>query len=431
MLAAFSRRFAVVLLAALITCALVAAVALAGPLGSPPPAPPAGAASTVLTLTGPSRAVPYGAKTTFSGRLTSAGKSLAGKTVTLYRGSDAAGWSAVADDKTDGKGKLSFKLKPTATATYAVAFKPDGTADAGKLAASESPALTVTVRADLSLTVDNTLRDRNGRLLVLPGRKIKLHGSLQPGSDGETVSVRITREGKVALEQEVPLHSHRYSIGFDPARKAKYHIEVSALGSTGVYPVSIERSLTVKLPKTHPGGRGPSVRLLQRSLRSLGYVTPINGHYGHSTARAVLTFKKVNHMRRNGFANKAVWKKLAKGRGGFKLRYPKAGRHVEFDWSRQVLVLANHGRAERIYHASSGKPSTPTVFGTFRFYSRQAGFNSHGMYFSTYFIRGYAVHGYASVPKFPASHGCIRVPIPQAVSIYKWINLGMRISVYR
>jgi lipoprotein-anchoring transpeptidase ErfK/SrfK len=104
---------------------------------------------------------------------------------------------------------------------------------------------------------------------------------------------------------------------------------------------------------------------------------------------------------------------------------------VEFDWSRQVLVLADNGAPVRIYHASSGKPSTPTVFGTFRFYRKQPGTNSHGMVQSTYFIRGYAIHGYASVPNYAASHGCIRVPIPVALSIYNWINLGETIFVYR
>jgi lipoprotein-anchoring transpeptidase ErfK/SrfK len=49
---------------------------------------------------------------------------------------------------------------------------------------------------------------------------------------------------------------------------------------------------------------------------------------------------------------------------------------------------------------------------------------------SNYFIRGYAVHGYASVPPYAASHGCIRVPIPDAASIYADISIGETIFVY-
>jgi lipoprotein-anchoring transpeptidase ErfK/SrfK len=53
------------------------------------------------------------------------------------------------------------------------------------------------------------------------------------------------------------------------------------------------------------------------------------------------------------------------------------------------------------------------------------------MYYSNYFIGGYAIHGYESVPDYAASHGCIRIPIPSAISVYRWISLGNPIYVYR
>jgi len=130
-------------------------------------------------------------------------------------------------------------------------------------------------------------------------------------------------------------------------------------------------------------------------------------------------------------AGRSVFRKLARGAGRFRLRYPKAGHHVEFDWSRQVVVFANGARVEKVLHASSGKPSTPTVFGKFHFYSKTPGVNSHGMYFSNYFVGGYAIHGYPEVPPYAASHGCIRIPIPNAQSVYSWVHLGDRIFVYR
>jgi lipoprotein-anchoring transpeptidase ErfK/SrfK len=136
-------------------------------------------------------------------------------------------------------------------------------------------------------------------------------------------------------------------------------------------------------------------------------------------------------MARNSFAGRAVFAKLAKGKGGFKVRYPKLGKHAEFDWSRQVLVLARGATPQIVIPASSGKSSTPTVFGSFRFQRREPGTNSHGMYYSTYFIGGYAIHGYPSVPTYPASHGCIRIPIPSAQRVYSWIELGDPIKVYR
>ena len=96
-----------------------------------------------------------------------------------------------------------------------------------------------------------------------------------------------------------------------------------------------------------------------------------------------------------------------------------------------MLAFVDRGRPVAVYHVSSGKASTPTVFGAFRFYRKQPGTNSKGMVHSNYFIGGYAIHGYKSVPNYPASHGCIRVPIPNARAVDSRIRLGETIFAYR
>jgi lipoprotein-anchoring transpeptidase ErfK/SrfK len=146
----------------------------------------------------------------------------------------------------------------------------------------------------------------------------------------------------------------------------------------------------------------------------------------------VLGFRKSTGLARTSVADRKVFAKLAAGAGRFHVRYPRHGRHVEADLSKQVIALIGAGaKVERIYPMSSGKPSTPTILGSFRFYSKTPGINAKGMVFSNYFIRGYAIHGYAEVPVYPASHGCLRVPVPDAVPIYRWVRLGERIDVYR
>jgi lipoprotein-anchoring transpeptidase ErfK/SrfK len=79
---------------------------------------------------------------------------------------------------------------------------------------------------------------------------------------------------------------------------------------------------------------------------------------------------------------------------------------------------------------SSGKPGTPTVVGSFRVYLKAFGTNAKGMVHSSYFVRGYAIHGYWSVPIYPASHGCLRVPLEEALSIFSWVRYGDRVDVY-
>ncbi len=49
---------------------------------------------------------------------------------------------------------------------------------------------------------------------------------------------------------------------------------------------------------------------------------------------------------------------------------------------------------------------------------------------SSYFISGYAIHGYIEVPTYAASHGCLRVPIPDAPAIYAWVRFGLPVDVY-
>jgi lipoprotein-anchoring transpeptidase ErfK/SrfK len=58
------------------------------------------------------------------------------------------------------------------------------------------------------------------------------------------------------------------------------------------------------------------------------------------------------------------------------------------------------------------------------------GTNAKGMVDSVYFIRGYAVHGYPSVPNYNASHGCFRIPIPNAAFVHNWMTIGMPVDAY-
>jgi lipoprotein-anchoring transpeptidase ErfK/SrfK len=144
----------------------------------------------------------------------------------------------------------------------------------------------------------------------------------------------------------------------------------------------------------------------------------------------VLAFRKVNLMAWTRRASPEVLSRLLRGRGAFKLRHPGAGRHVEVDLRRQVMVLANKGKPRYTFPISSGKASTPADRGHFRFYRRQPGYNSLGMLHSVYYNGGEAIHGYRFVPTYPASHGCIRSPIPDARFIYDWVRLGMSVYVY-
>ena len=271
---------------------------------------------------------------------------------------------------------------------------------------------------------------------VARGGYVVVEGRSRPFVPGQVAALAIYRGGRLVATRRTPIKpagaAGRARFRFRARRSGlvKLVIRHEATPAQGAFRSRAAR-IRVISASAGQGARGTRVLLLQRGLRRLGFAVPVTGYYDPGTSRAVLAFRKTNGLGRDGFATRRVFSLVLRNRGAFRPRFPRAGRHVEFDWSRQVLALIVKGRARRVYHASSGKASTPTVFGTFRFYRKQPGTNSHGMVHSNYFIGGYAIHGYPSVPTYPASHGCIRVPIPNALDIFRSIRMGEQIFVYR
>jgi len=271
----------------------------------------------------------------------------------------------------------------------------------------------------------------------LSGQTVTVRGSVAPFVPGQVVTVALRRGRRATAVKRVAVTRSsrgrgRFATRFRVRRRGTLRAVVAhtATPQQAAFAAASKRLIVARFA-AGPGSRGIKVRLLQRGLRRLGFAVPVSGGYGGGTARAVLAYRKTNNMRRTTGASAKIFSRVFRRRGGFRARFPGAGYHVEFDWSRQVLAFLRGGRPVAVYHSSSGAPATPTVFGRFRFYRKQPGTNSKGMVHSNYFIRGYAIHGYKSVPTYPASHGCLRVPIANAKAIDGRIRLGQTIFVYR
>jgi hypothetical protein len=273
---------------------------------------------------------------------------------------------------------------------------------------------------------------------VAVGRRARLSGVLRPFVAGQRVIVLVKRGRKTI--KRISLQVERV----DGRNKGRFRARTPRLIHPGRYrfvashPRTAEQRaaraesarFSVSYPNLDPGDRGRAVRIFNRLLARQHYHTSRGRNYRGATERAVMAFRKVNGMPRTYDATRGIFRRLAAGRGGFRLAHPRAGRHVEVDISRQVMVLAARGEARHIFHVSTGAPSTPSDPGRFRFYRRQPGLNGLGMYYSVYYNGGEAIHGYRSVPAYAASHGCIRNPTPNSRFIYRWVRLGMRIYVH-
>jgi L,D-transpeptidase catalytic domain len=269
------------------------------------------------------------------------------------------------------------------------------------------------------------------------GSRVTVRGVITPYVGGQTVKVSFYRDGRSVSAQTVGVQA----VGNDTGRlSVSYSSDAPGLlearathSATPQQSAFSGRSPGVRYVQVNlgPGARGPSVRLLQSELDVLHYAVPLSGVFDEGTGRALIAYRKMTGLQRIPYAGRQVFGLLARGAGHFHVRYPGDGRHVEADLTKQLLAeIEPGGRVRTIYTMSSGKPSTPTVLGRFQVYLKTPGFNSEGMFESNYFIRGYAIHGYAEVPTYAASHGCLRVPIPDAPAIYAWVRLGTRVDVY-
>lgn len=186
-----------------------------------------------------------------------------------------------------------------------------------------------------------------------------------------------------------------------------------------------------------PLGTDPSadeVARVQERLLELGYWLPaVSGTLDEDTTHAVTALQKAAGLDRDGKVGTEVLDLLRSGwrpsaRSG-------AGRVVEIDLTRQVLLVAEDGEVRWTFDASSGARATPTVTGSFRMGRQIDGMRVSiwgRLWRPKYFFQGQAIHGYPSVPTHPASHGCVRVTNAAVDHIWSQdlIPIGSLVQIY-
>jgi hypothetical protein len=306
----------------------------------------------------------------------------------------------------------------------ALAVPASASAQTPPPAPTPAPPATATLATSTLDTFDKTRA-------VFVGRSFTARVVMKPFVPNETAIIRIYRgKKKIAVKtlQFTAVDNNAAGVATFKVKSGKpgsLAIKVSHRATPGMA-TAVAKTVRVNAVRMSagPGARGPAVRFLQSRLAAMKYVTSRSGVYDDATGRSVMAFRKLTGMSRVYTASEDVFRAILAGKGKWKVRHPKDGRHVEALISKQVLALVNGAKVERIYHTSTGAPATPTVRGKFRVYMKTPGTNAKGMVDSSYFIRGYAIHGYASVPPYNASHGCLRVPVPNARAIYDWLRVG-------
>jgi lipoprotein-anchoring transpeptidase ErfK/SrfK len=115
-------------------------------------------------------------------------------------------------------------------------------------------------------------------------------------------------------------------------------------------------------------------------------------------------------------------------------KFARPAAHIEVNKALQVLYVVRGSRVALIVPISTaGIAGAFAPVGRFAVYRKVGGFDPSPLgtlYDPLYFTGGYAIHGNPSVPPYPASHGCVRVPMWVAPQLYKTIPYGETVYVY-
>lgn len=181
----------------------------------------------------------------------------------------------------------------------------------------------------------------------------------------------------------------------------------------------------------------------ERRLIELGYwAGEADGIWDPLSRHALVAFQKVEGRERTG---RLTAEELQALRDARRPRPLEGGPpHVEIDIERQVLfVVDGEGVVVRILPVSTGNEGryfdhgewhrAHTPRGRFTVQRKIEGWRRSTlglMYYPNYFSGGFAIHGSLSVPAYPASHGCVRIPMFAAKEFSRLAPVGTGVIVH-
>ena len=261
------------------------------------------------------------------------------------------------------------------------------------------------------------------------GTPLAVVARLVPATAGQ-IAVQIWKNGTLRVSRVYP---HGVRIRLDTSRTAVYRVAVASVPLPGFTRTARGFAARLFLPTLRPGASGATVARLVSSLASLHYAVRRTSSFGSELVDSLYAFQKVQGLARTGFADTATWRAIAHPRLA-RPRYSSPGDHLEVDKGHQVLYVVRGGAVALIVPVSTaGIAGYFTPVGRFAIYRKVTGFDPSplGTLFDPmYFTGGYAIHGNPSVPPYPASHGCVRVPMWIAPYLYSTNPYGETVYVY-
>jgi lipoprotein-anchoring transpeptidase ErfK/SrfK len=251
------------------------------------------------------------------------------------------------------------------------------------------------------------------------------------------LGLRILQLGRT-LSQFPAVHSFRLSVSgrllvsypelelrWRPDEQGTWHL--GELAPAAAFPLSVRLA---------PGDAGDptQVRLAQTFLAGAGWLDPseVTGQLDYATSQALTAFEAWNGLARDGALTATSFARVLRATRPT-ARHAGAGRAIEVYRDLGVALLVENGRVVRAVHTSTGFGGR-TPPGSFHVYRKEQLSWSVPfkvwMPWASYFDGGFAMHSYPYVPAYPASHGCVRLPAPEAPRVYAFALEGTPVYVY-
>lgn len=196
--------------------------------------------------------------------------------------------------------------------------------------------------------------------------------------------------------------------------------------------------------KTRPGElTNDEIREAEQLLAGLGYWTgPIDGVFDSASRHALTAFQKVEGRKRSGSLTRTELEALRSADRPEPRDRTYA--HVEVDLSRQVLMVVDESGMvtkvlpvctgnEKLYSDRGVTKRAHTPRGRFIVTRKINGLRISSLgalFYPCYIVNGIAIHGSPFIAAYPASHGCIRIPMFAAKAFHDLTPVGTIVVVF-
>ena len=247
--------------------------------------------------------------------------------------------------------------------------------------------------------------------------QFKQIGSSEVKSDGKTLPVPTVAQAEKPSQPEPAV--------VDPGTSAA---KASDAGSAASKPSNTPVA---------PAGATMSITAIQHKLVDLKYLPPegVTSKNDYRTQQAIMAFQAWQGLQRDGTAGPKTIEALGTATAPVpKVVSGSSGRQAQVYRDKGVTLFVEDGKLIRAVHVSTGKPGYATPAGTFAIYQKELKHwstqYSCWLPYASFFTGGYAFHQYEDIPPYPGSHGCCRVPVPEAPWVYQFLVMDTPVHVY-